>query len=94
MRVDLCLLYFRAGWASLPVELRERCFACVEEGHSHRSSTAQFRGSVKAVNDMGILKPETDELEPRTRGNGGGLRKRGRLQARPDLLLAIPEGIT
>ncbi|MGY6695607.1 MAG: hypothetical protein ACXIUW_06205 [Roseinatronobacter sp.] len=49
----------------LPVELRERPVASVEEGHSHRSAAARFRVSVKFVNDMVILKRETGELEPR-----------------------------
>jgi len=42
-----------------PMALRERVVEFVEEGHSHRASAAQFRVSVKFVNDMVILKRET-----------------------------------
>ncbi len=55
-----------------PIELRHRVVACVEEGHSHRSTAARFRVSVKFVNDMVILKRETGGLQPRRQGNGGG----------------------
>jgi transposase len=55
-----------------PIELRQRVVACVEEGHSHRSTVARFRVSVKFVNDMVILKRETGGLQPRRQGNGGG----------------------
>jgi len=75
--------------------LRERVVAFVEEGHSHRASAAQFRVSVKFVNDMVILKRESCDLEPRTQGNGGGHGKlasirgwlKARMLARPDLTL-------
>jgi transposase len=75
--------------------LRERVVAFVEEGHSHRASAAQFRVSVKFVNDMVILKRETCGLEPRTQGNGGGHGKlasirgwlKARMLAKPDLTL-------
>ena len=78
-----------------PTALRERVVAFVEEGHSHRVAAAQFRVSVKFVNDMVILKRETGGLEPRAQGNGGGHGKLGRLQdwiaarmaAKPDLTL-------
>ena len=56
----------------LPIELRERVVAFVEEGHSHRSAAAQFRVSVKFVNDMVILKRATGALLPKAQGNGGG----------------------
>lgn len=79
----------------LPVELRERVVAFVEEGHSHRSAAVRFRVSVKFVNDMVILKRETGGLEPRAQGNGGGHVKlgrlrywiKGRMEAKPDLTL-------
>jgi transposase len=79
----------------LPVEIRERVVAFVEEGHSHRSTAARFRVSVKFVNDMVILKRETGGLEPRAQGNGGGHGKLGhlrdwikaRMDAKPDLTL-------
>ena len=78
-----------------PMALRERVVAFVEEGHSHRSAAAQFRVSVKFVNDMVILKRETGALEPRQQGNGGGHGKLARLRdwiaarmtAKPDLTL-------
>jgi len=80
---------------SHPVALRERVVAFVEEGHSHRSAAAQFRVSVKFVNDMVILKRATGGLEPRRQGNGGGHGKLARLRdwiaarmtAKPDLTL-------
>ncbi len=78
-----------------PMALRERVFAFVEEGYSHRSAASRFRVSVKFVNDMVILKRETGGLEPRAQGNGGGHGKLGRLRdwimarmaAKPDLTL-------
>jgi transposase len=78
-----------------PVALRERVVTFVEEGHSHRTTAARFRVSVKFVNDMIILKRETGGLVLRPQGNGGGRGKLGRLQdwirarvdARPDLTL-------
>jgi transposase len=63
-----------------PVELRQRVVACVEEGHSHRSTAARFRVSVKFVNDMVILKRETGGLQPRRQGNGGGHGKLARVR--------------
>ena len=48
-----------------PLELRERVIAHVEAGHSHRATAAQYRVSVKFVNDMVILKRETGSLAPR-----------------------------
>lgn len=52
--------------------LRERVVACVEEGYSHRSTTARFRVSVKFVNDTIILKRKPGRLAPAVQGNGGG----------------------
>ncbi len=46
-----------------PMALRLRVVGFVEEGHSHRSAAAQFRVSVKFVNDMVILKRETGALQ-------------------------------
>ncbi len=60
--------------------LRERVVAFVEEAYSHRAAAARFRVSVKFVNDMVVLKPETGGLEARVQGNGGGHGKLGRLQ--------------
>ncbi|WP_027255759.1 helix-turn-helix domain-containing protein [Leisingera aquimarina] len=61
----------------LPIELRQRVVDFVEEGHSHRSTAAHFRVSVKFVNDMVKLKRETGSLDPKPQGNGGGHGKLG-----------------
>ena len=52
--------------------LRQRVVDFVEEGHTHRSAAAQFRVSIKFVNDMVLLKRRTGGLEPKPQGNGGG----------------------
>jgi transposase len=54
------------------MELRQRVVDFVEEGHSHRAAAAQFRVSVKFVNDMVLLKRRTGSLEPKPQGKGGG----------------------
>lgn len=67
----------------------------VEEGHTHRSAAAQFRVSVKFVNDMVLLKRRTGSLEAKPQGNGGGHGKlsgvagwiEGRIKAKCDLTL-------
>ena len=56
----------------LPMELRQRVVDFVEEGHTHRSAAAQFRVSVKFVNDMVRLKRATGSLAAKPQGNGGG----------------------
>lgn len=56
----------------LPMALRQRVVGFVEEGHTHRSAAAQFRVSIKFVNDMVILKRVTGSLEAKPQGNGGG----------------------
>ena len=56
----------------LPMELRQRVVDFVEEGHTHRAAAAQFRVSIKFVNDMVILRRETGSLEAKPQGNGGG----------------------
>ena len=56
----------------LPMELRRRVVDFVEEGHTHRAAAAQFRVSIKFVNDMVILKRMTGSLEAKKQGNGGG----------------------
>ena len=63
----------------LSMELRRRVVDLVEEGHTHRSAAAQFRVSVKFVNDMVLLKRRTEFLEAKPQGNGGG---HGKLAAR------------
>ena len=47
-----------------PIELRERVVSHVEEGHTHRSTAAHFRVSIKFVNDMVKLKRETGHSQP------------------------------
>lgn len=54
------------------MELRERVVDFVSEGHTHRAAAAQFRVSIKFVNDMVILKRSTGSLEPKSQGSGGG----------------------
>lgn len=56
----------------LPMELRQRVADFVEEGHTHRAAAAQFRVSVKFVNDMVLLKRRTGSLAAKPQGNGGG----------------------
>ena len=56
----------------LPMELRARVVDFVAQGHTHRAAAAQFRVSIKFVNDMVILKRSTGSLEPKPQGNGGG----------------------
>ena len=56
----------------LPMELRRRVVDFVEEGHTHRAAAAQFRVSIKFVNDMVLLKRATGSLEAKQPGNGGG----------------------
>ncbi len=66
-----------------------------KKGIRTRGAAAQFRVSVKFVNDMVILKRETGGLEPRLQGNGGGHGKlaslrswiEARMVAKPDLTL-------
>ena len=78
----------------LPIELRQRVVSVVAEGHSHRSASAQFRVSVKFVNDMVLLKRATGALEPKPQGNGGGFGKlsgvAGRRTASRSAALAWP----
>ena len=54
------------------MELRQRAIDFVEEGHTHRAAAAQFRVSIKFVNDMVLLKRATGSLQARPQGNGGG----------------------
>jgi transposase len=79
----------------LPMALRQRVVEFVEEGHTHRSAAAQFRVSIKLVNDMVILKRTTGSLEAKPQGNGGGHGKlagvagwiEGRIREKRDLTL-------
>ena len=54
------------------MELRQRVVDFVEEGHPHRAAAAQFRVSIKFVNDMVLFKRATGSLEVKQQGNGGG----------------------
>ncbi len=56
----------------LPMELRQRVVDFVGEGNTHRAAAAQFRVSIKFVNDMVLLKRSTGSLDPKPQGNGGG----------------------
>ncbi|MCA3445287.1 MAG: hypothetical protein INF93_00995 [Rhodobacter sp.] len=56
----------------LPVELLPRVVDVVEEGRSHRSAAANFRVSVKFVNDRVLPGRRAGSLDPQPRGNGGG----------------------
>ena len=77
------------------MELRRRVVDFVEEGHTHRAAAAQFRVSVKFVNDMVLLKGATGSLEAKPQGNGGGKGKlssvagwiKGRIREKRDLTL-------
>jgi transposase len=68
---------------SLPVELRVRVFAFVEEGHSRRAAARHFRVSPRFVNNLMKLKAETGSLEPRRQGHGVG---GGKLAAHADFI--------
>jgi transposase len=54
------------------MELRQRVVDFVEEGHAHRAAAAQFRVSIKFVNDMVLLKRRTGALDAKPQGSGGG----------------------
>jgi len=58
----------------LPMALRERVAAYVEEGHGHREAARHFRVSPRFVNELMKLWRETGSLEPRRQGHapGGG----------------------
>jgi transposase len=58
----------------LPMALRERVAAFVDEGHSNREASRHFRVSPKFVNDLMKLRRETGSLSPRRQGHrvGGG----------------------
>ena len=52
------------------MEIRQRVFDFVAEGHPHRAA-AQFRVSIKFVKDMVLLQRATGALEPKPQGNCG-----------------------
>lgn len=58
----------------LPMALRERVAAFVDEGHGHRETARHFRVSPRFVNELMKLRRETSSLTPRRQGHapGGG----------------------
>lgn len=58
----------------LPMALRERVFAFVDEGRGHREAARHFRVSPRFVNELMKLRRETGSLTPRRQGHapGGG----------------------
>ena len=56
----------------LPLELRRRVAAYVDEGHGHRQAARRFRVSPRFVNNLMKLRRETGSLEPRRQGHGVG----------------------
>lgn len=56
----------------LPMALRERVAAFVDEGHSNRDASRHFRVSPRFVNNLMKLRAETGSLEPRRQGHGTG----------------------
>ncbi|SIT20061.1 hypothetical protein [Thalassospira sp. MCCC 1A01428] len=58
-----------------PQELRERVFAFVQEGHSHRESARHSRVSPRFVNNMVLLYRRTGSLAAKRQGSGPGKAK-------------------
>lgn len=56
----------------LPMALRKRVAAFVDEGNSNREASRHFRVSPKFVNDLMNLRAATGSLEPRRQGHGPG----------------------
>lgn len=79
----------------LPLALRERVAAFVDEGNSNREASRHFRVSPRFVNNLMKLRAETGSLEPRRQGHGPGGGKladhagfvRGRLDENGELTL-------
>jgi transposase len=59
----------------LPMALRERVAAYVDEGHGHRNAARHFRVSPRFVNELMKLRRETGSLEPRRQGHAPGFGK-------------------
>lgn len=79
---------------SLPVELRARAVALVEQGNTHTEAARRLCVSIKFVNDMVRLKRETGALVPKPQGNPGRGKLTGvkdwvqrRIATRPDLTI-------
>lgn len=56
----------------LPMALRERVAAYVDEGHGHREAARHFRVSPRFVNELMKLRRETGSLAPRRQGHSPG----------------------
>ncbi len=56
----------------LPMALRERVAAFVDEGHGHREAARRFRVSPRFVNELMKLRRETGSLAPRRQGHAPG----------------------
>ncbi len=56
----------------LPIALRERVAAFVDEGHGHREAARHFRVSPRFVNELMKLRRETGSLAPRRQGRAPG----------------------
>ena len=56
----------------LPLELRRRVVAYVDEGHGHREAARHFRVSPRFVNNLIKLRRQTGSLEARRQGHVGG----------------------
>lgn len=61
----------------LPLELRRRVAAYVDEGHSNRDASRHFRVSPRFVNNLMKLRTETGSLAARRQGHGAGGGKLG-----------------
>lgn len=59
----------------LPIELRCRVAAYVDEGHGHREAARHFRVSPRFVNNLMKLRVQSGSLEPRRQGHGVGVGK-------------------
>lgn len=66
----------------LPIELRRRVAAYVDEGHGHREAARHFRVSPRFVNNLIKLRQQTGSLEPRRQGHVGG----GKLEAHAEFV--------
>jgi transposase len=56
----------------LPMALRERVAAYIDEGHGHREAARHFRVSPRFVNELMKLRRETGSLEPRRQVHAAG----------------------
>jgi transposase len=62
----------------LPLALRKRVAAYVDEGHGHREAARHFRVSPRFVNNLMKLRRQTGSLEPRRQGHAPGMGKLAR----------------